>query len=76
MPSAPALALDLLQRLLVYDPTTRYDVQNTLKHQFLGKYHDSDSIYEKPCIPVFNFDFEKQVRHTMAKTGKRLHDAP
>ena len=56
-PSATPDALDLLSRLLAYDPEHRITVEGALEHPFLAKLHDP--AYE-PCAPsVFDFDFEK-----------------
>ncbi|MDP2439513.1 MAG: protein kinase [archaeon] len=56
-PSATPDALDLLHRLLAYDPEMRITVEAALEHPFISKLHDP--AYE-PCAPsVFDFDFEK-----------------
>ena len=60
LPDAPADALHLLELLLEYDSNKRLDVSASLKHKFVAKYHNSSSVYERPCIPAFNFDFEEQ----------------
>ena len=59
-PSASRKALDLLGKMLVFNPRERITVEAALKHPYLNKYHDPDD--EPICIPPFNFNFEKEVR--------------
>ena len=56
-PSAGQDALDLLSRLLTYDPEQRITVEAALEHPFLAKLHDP--AYEQCAPSVFDFDFEK-----------------
>lgn len=58
-PATPRKALDLLGKMLVFNPRERITVEQALKHPYLNKYHDPDD--EPICIPAFNFDFEKTV---------------
>ena len=58
-PKAPKKAIDLLGKMLAVDPANRIAVTEALRHPYLSKYHDPDD--EPICIPVFNFDFEKQM---------------
>ncbi|XP_045794361.1 mitogen-activated protein kinase homolog MMK2-like [Trifolium pratense] len=56
-PSMSAGAVDLLEKMLVFDPTRRITVDEALRHQYLAPLHD---INEEPvCSIPFNFDFEK-----------------
>ena len=58
-PSASKKAIDLLGKMLIFDPRERISAEKALAHLFVNKYHDP---YDEPiCIPVFNFDFEKKV---------------
>ncbi|XP_039004351.1 mitogen-activated protein kinase 3-like [Hibiscus syriacus] len=51
-------ALDLIDRMLTFDPTRRITVEEALGHPYLEKLHD---ITDEPVCPVpFNFDFEHQ----------------
>ncbi|KAF7137624.1 hypothetical protein RHSIM_Rhsim07G0011800 [Rhododendron simsii] len=50
-------ALDLLEKMLVFDPTRRITVDEALCHPYLGPLHD---INEEPVCPrPFSFDFEQ-----------------
>lgn len=52
-------ALDLLSKMLRFDPKDRISVIDALRHTFLSKYHDPDD--EPNCVPAFDFDFDKQI---------------
>ncbi|XP_045793979.1 mitogen-activated protein kinase homolog MMK2-like [Trifolium pratense] len=56
-PNMSSGAVDLLEKMLVFDPTRRITVDEALRHQYLAPLHD---INEEPvCSIPFNFDFEK-----------------
>ncbi|XP_057533607.1 mitogen-activated protein kinase homolog MMK2 isoform X2 [Amaranthus tricolor] len=55
-PNASPMALDLLDKMLVFDPSKRITVSEALRHPYLAPLHD---INEEPvCQQPFNFDFE------------------
>nr|KAJ3406282.1 Mitogen-activated protein kinase 14 [Polyrhizophydium stewartii] len=55
-PRATPAALDLLERLLTFDPAIRITVEEALAHPYLEAYHDSD---DEPTHPsLFDFAFE------------------
>ncbi|XP_069100335.1 mitogen-activated protein kinase 7 [Pleurodeles waltl] len=58
-PGGDRKALDLMQKMLRFDPRERISVLEALHHPFLSKYHDPDD--EPNCVPAFDFDFDKQV---------------
>ncbi|KLO19068.1 kinase-like protein [Schizopora paradoxa] len=49
MPSADPLALDLLEKLLAFDPVDRITVPEALEHPWLAQYHD---VGDEPDCPV------------------------
>ncbi|KGU21431.1 extracellular signal-regulated kinase 1/2 [Candida albicans P78042] len=52
------LAIDLLEKLLVFDPAKRITVQAALEHPYLNSYHDQlDEPITSP-IPIEEFDFD------------------
>ncbi|OMJ23447.1 Mitogen-activated protein kinase 1 [Smittium culicis] len=55
-PEASENALDLLEKLLDFDPTTRIDVVEALEHPYLSLYHDVED--EPTCPELFDFSFE------------------
>jgi mitogen-activated protein kinase 7 len=55
-PKANPQALDLLERLLAFDPAERITVEEALEHQYLAIWHDPNDEPEAPA--PFEFDFE------------------
>jgi mitogen-activated protein kinase 7 len=55
-PSANPDALDLLDRMLAFDPSSRISVEQALEHPYLHIWHDASD--EPDCPTTFNFDFE------------------
>ena len=55
------LALDLLEKLLAFNPVKRITVEEALKHPYLEQYHDPED--EPTADPIseefFNFDKDK-----------------
>ncbi|CAG8534319.1 2894_t:CDS:10 [Acaulospora morrowiae] len=49
-------ALDLLERLLTFDPVQRITVEEALEHPYLAVWHDPND--EPSCIEPFDFSFE------------------
>uniref|UniRef100_A0A6U1B509 Mitogen-activated protein kinase n=1 Tax=Rhizochromulina marina TaxID=1034831 RepID=A0A6U1B509_9STRA len=52
------VALDLLQRMLVFDPRYRCTIDQALEHEYLADLHRQ--MEEPLCDTPFDFDFEKQ----------------
>lgn len=53
-------AVDLLEKLLTFNPIKRYTVEQALAHPYLANLHSEDD--EPSCNPVsmFDFEFERQ----------------
>ncbi|ORY83779.1 MAP protein kinase [Protomyces lactucae-debilis] len=56
-PKASGLAIDLLTRLLQFDPADRINVEQALAHPYLAVWHDPAE--EPVCPQVFDFGFEQ-----------------
>ncbi|TYJ52109.1 hypothetical protein B9479_007289 [Cryptococcus floricola] len=57
-PSASPLALDLLGKLLTFDPAKRFGCQEALEHPYLAVWHDPTD--EPLCEVPFDFSFEEE----------------
>ncbi|KAJ2985527.1 hypothetical protein NUW58_g5480 [Xylaria curta] len=55
-PNANPDALDLLDQMLAFDPSSRISVERALEHPYLQIWHDASD--EPDCTNTFNFDFE------------------
>lgn len=58
-PNASGLALDLLEKMLAFNPAKRITVEEALAHPYLEAYHDPDDEPESEPIPEGFFDFDK-----------------
>lgn len=57
--NASANAVDLIRKMLIFDPDKRISVEEALAHPFLEKLHaETDEPVEKETMPPFDFDFE------------------
>ena len=56
-PDANEKALDLLDKMLEFNPAKRITVEDALKHPYMADLHNPDD--EPTCAEEFDFDFEK-----------------
>ena len=65
-PKTSDLALDLLEKLLAFNPVKRITVEEALKHPYLEPYHDPEDEPTAEAIPEEFFDFDKN-KETLTK---------
>jgi mitogen-activated protein kinase 1/3 len=65
-PKTNDLALDLLEKLLAFNPAKRITVEDALRHPYLEPYHDPDDEPTADPIPEEFFDFDKN-KDTLSK---------
>jgi mitogen-activated protein kinase 1/3 len=58
-PKTSDLALDLLEKLLAFNPAKRITVEDALRHPYLEPYHDPEDEPTADPIPEEFFDFDK-----------------
>jgi serine/threonine protein kinase len=56
---ANPLAIDLLQKMLTYDPEDRITVADALQHEYLKQLHYPDDEPTTEPVSAFDFDYEK-----------------
>jgi len=57
-PHANPLAVDLLEKMLSFDPTKRITVEECLEHAYLETMHDPE---DEPTCPTFDFKFNNDI---------------
>eukprot|EP00898_Chlorokybus_atmophyticus_P001567 jgi/Chlat1/2410/Chrsp17S00181 len=57
-PRSAELAIDLIEKMLVFDPSKRVTVEDALAHPYLATLHDVND--EPAAIAPFEFDFENE----------------
>ncbi|KAK9081005.1 hypothetical protein Syun_030685 [Stephania yunnanensis] len=57
-PHVSPMAIDLVERMLTFDPTNRITVEEALAHPYLERLHDEAD--EPVCPMPFSFEFEQQ----------------
>ncbi|KAK4856622.1 hypothetical protein QYF36_019383 [Acer negundo] len=56
-PTVHPLAIDLVEKMLTFDPRQRITVEDALAHPYLASLHDISD--EPVCMSPFSFDFEQ-----------------
>ena len=51
-------AIDLLQKMLMFDPDKRITIDDALKHPYMAKYHDPNDEPIGDPVSAFDFDYE------------------
>jgi mitogen-activated protein kinase 1/3 len=65
-PRTSDAAVDLLEKLLAFNPVKRITVEEALKHPYLEPYHDPEDEPTTDPIPEAFFDFDKN-KDTLSK---------
>lgn len=71
LPDANPLCLDLLSKMLVYDPNARITAAEALEHPYLKELHNPDEDDTAP--DPFDFDFEHETNLTVDDVKKLIH---
>lgn len=79
-PHLPPDAVDLIEKMLTFDPTMRITAEEALDHPYLSAYHD---ITDEPTCPThFNFQIDEQslseedIRELIYKEALMYYDHP
>jgi|UniRef100_A0A7S4LAC8 mitogen-activated protein kinase 15 len=67
-PRAPADAIDLMKKLLVFNPNKRPTAQEALKHPYVSLFHNNDEpVSDHPILIAFNDDMKYTVNEYREK---------
>ena len=72
-PKTSDLALDLLEKLLAFNPVKRITVEEALRHPYLEPYHDPEDEPTAEAIPEEFFDFDKNKDTLTKEELKRMY---
>jgi len=72
-PDANPMAIDLLNKMLVYDPAGRCSAAEALQHPYLRELHQPDDDAADTAEP-FDFDWEHEQNLTVDDVKKLIHD--
>ncbi|THG08953.1 hypothetical protein TEA_014528 [Camellia sinensis var. sinensis] len=76
-PNAHPLAIDLLQKMLVFDPTKRIGVTEALQHPYMSSLYDQSS--DPPAQVPIDLDIDEDLREEMIREmmwNEMLHHHP
>lgn len=75
-PKTSPQALDLLEKLLAFNPAKRITVEDALKHPYLEPYHDPEDEPTAPPIPDEFFDFDRRKDELSKEQLKSMLSCP
>jgi len=67
------VAIDLLKKILQFNPSKRLSIDDALKHEFFEELHVQDDEPTTSYVSAFDFDFEKYELSTK-QTAELIHD--
>eukprot|EP01065_Artemidia_motanka_P044469 TRINITY_DN6333_c0_g4_i1.p1 TRINITY_DN6333_c0_g4~~TRINITY_DN6333_c0_g4_i1.p1 ORF type:complete len:401 (+),score=106.21 TRINITY_DN6333_c0_g4_i1:146-1348(+) len=70
-PKASADALDLMRKLLYFNPAKRLDADHGLKHPFVGMFHDPHQ--EITCSAPVAIPFDDDTKYSVAEYREKLY---
>jgi len=70
-PNAPKDALDLLQKLLVFDPSKRLNAEQCLSHEYLAQFHNPDD--EPVCTEMIQIMLDDNQRFSISDYRDQLY---
>jgi len=51
-------AIDLIKKMLIFDPDKRITIEEALRHPYMSKYHDPNDEPTGEPVSAFDFDYE------------------
>ena len=73
-PKATAIELDLLGKLLQFNPNKRINVTQALEHPYVADFHDQYSDTEISCEKPIHIPIDDNVKYTVKEYRQKLYD--
>ena len=73
-PKATAIELDLLGRLLQFNPNKRINVLEALEHPYVADFHEQYAESEIPCEKPIKLDINDKTKYTVKEYKQKLFD--
>jgi mitogen-activated protein kinase 15 len=73
-PKATAIELDLLGKLLQFNPNKRINVIQALEHPYVADFHDQYSDTEISCEKPIHIPIDDNVKYTVKEYRQKLYD--
>ena len=73
-PKATAIELDLLGRLLQFNPNKRINVIDALEHPYVADFHEQYADTEIGCEKPIQISIDDNVKYTVKEYKQKLYD--
>jgi mitogen-activated protein kinase 15 len=73
-PKADSVELDMLQKLLLFNPDKRMTIEEALEHPYVSEFHEQYKETEISCDKVIKIPIDDNVKYTVKEYRQKLYD--